>query len=268
MNKKRGNILFKSKHAQVTIFILIAVVIVAAVIIFFTVTDAGKKVVNTIIGAPIQVDQQMKNCIENNKNMQTNLKLIESQGGSLNPKNYLLYNNSKIEYLCYTNEYYQSCVMQKPLLIQDIKKEIESYSKTEIVNCMNLIKSDLESRGYTTSVGQLNFSVEIGAKDIIYNIKYPITVQKQETNRYENFNIKKPSSLYQLVMISTSILNYEARYGDTDPMTFMGLYPDVRVNKQKQSDGSKIYILSDRQSNELFQFATRSIVLPPGYFAK
>ena len=35
------------------------------------------------------------------------IKKISLQGGSINPEHYYLYQDNKIEYLCYTNQYYQ-----------------------------------------------------------------------------------------------------------------------------------------------------------------
>ena len=81
---------------------------------------------------------------------------------------------------------------------------------------------------------------------------------------YEKFEVKKKSKIYSLLMLATSILNWEARYGDSDITTYMIYYPNVKVEKYKQSDGSKIYILSDI-SGDKFNFATRSLSWPAGY---
>jgi hypothetical protein len=45
----------------------------------------------------------------------------------------------------------------------------------------------------------------------------------------------------------------------------MAFYPDVKVEKKKQSDGTKVYIITDRNTGEKLQFATRSLAWPPGY---
>jgi len=39
----------------------------------------------------------------------------------------------------------------------------------------------------------------------------------------------------------------------------------MRIEKKEQSDGSRIYILTHRSTNEKFMFASRSIAWPPGY---
>jgi len=71
--------------------------------------------------------------------------------------------------------------------------------------------------------------------------------------------------MYDLVMISTSILNFEARYGDSNPLSFMVYYPSLWIDKLKQGDGTKIYILTDLNTGESFTFASRSLSWPAGY---
>jgi len=45
----------------------------------------------------------------------------------------------------------------------------------------------------------------------------------------------------------------------------MFLYPNLKVQKLKQGDGTKVYIIEDRNTKEKLQFATRSLVWPPGW---
>ena len=65
-------------------------------------------------------------------------------------------------------------------------------------------------------------------------------------------------------MISSSILNWEARYGDSETMNYMIYYPSIKVEKKKQGDGSTVYIITDRLDLDKFMFASRSMALPAG----
>ena len=65
-----------------------------------------------------------------------------------------------------------------------------------------------------------------------------------------------------MLMIASSILNYEARYGDSDIWTYMIYYPDYRIEKFKQDEGSKIYTITNRNTGKQFTFATRSLSWP------
>ena len=73
------------------------------------------------------------------------------------------------------------------------------------------------------------------------------------------------NNIYELTSIAESILNWEAQYGDVETMTYMSFYKDLKVEKYKQTDGSKIYILTNRNTGDKFQFATRSYAFPAGY---
>ena len=48
----------------------------------------------------------------------------------------------------------------------------------------------------------------------------------------------------------------------------MLLYPNIKVEKLKQEDGSKIYIITSRDTNEKFVFASRSLSWPAGFSLK
>ena len=71
----------------------------------------------------------MEDCLE--KEIKNNLEILSAQGGSLNPEQYILYYNQRVEYLCYTNEYYKKCVMQQPLLYKQVGDEIVKAIKEE-----------------------------------------------------------------------------------------------------------------------------------------
>ena len=68
-----------------------------------------------------------------------------------------------------------------------------------------------------------------------------------------------------MLMIATSIVQFETKYGDSDTSALMGFYPDYSIDKIKRSDGTTIYIIEDKQTKLKFQFATRSYAWPAGY---
>ena len=94
---------------------------------------------------------------------------------------------------------------------------------------------------------------------------YPLTLTKGGAEKYDSFRVVLNNNLYELVSITNSILNLEARYGDAETTIYMNYYHDLKVEKKKQSDGTTIYILTDRNNKNQFQFASRSVAWPPGY---
>jgi len=266
MNKK--GVKGMNKSGQISIFVIVGVIIVALVILFFLITDTGRGVIDRATGAEIDVEDNFKSCIENKASIKEKINEISSQGGSKEPQLYYMYDGVKLEYLCYNNQYLSQCVMQKPFVYETMGKEIEEEIEEEIEDCVESLETTLERRGYEVSSGALVYEVSLEPNNLIIDIELPLTVTRENTNRYNDFSVRVPSKLYSLLMISSSILNFEARYGDSETTTYMALYPDIRVEKLKQGEGTTVYLVSNRDTKEEFNFATRSIVIPPGYTLK
>ena len=54
------------------------------------------------------------------------------------------------------------------------------------------------------------------------------------------------NNLYELVSIANSIIDSESNLGDANERFYMDIYPDLKVEKFNQVDGSTIYIVTDR----------------------
>jgi len=247
------------KRGQLTIFIVVAIMIVALgilIFLFFPKIQTGLGIVTNNPNIFIQ------NCMEDE--IKNTVDTISSQGGSINPSNYISYQDEQIEYLCYTNEYYLPCVMQQPLLKQHIENEIKNNIESKKSECLTSLKENFENQGYTVSITGGETIVELLPERIRTTFENDLTLTKDETERFEDLSIVLNNNLYELVTIATSILNTEARYGDSETTVYMNYYHDLKVEKLKQSDGSTIYVLTNRDTNEKFQFASRSIAWPPG----
>src|SRR3989344_685002 len=134
---------------QVTIFVIIAILIVAALIIFFAVSDSGRKIITGFTDTGnFDVKGSIENCIDENKNIESSITAILEQGGSLKPELNYLFEDKNLSYLCYTNEFYDTCVNQQPLLIQHVEKEIYSAINGEVENCIKSTNEELTKRSY------------------------------------------------------------------------------------------------------------------------
>ncbi len=247
------------KGGQVTIFVIIAVLVVA---LGFLAWFFLPKIQTGFGISTNNPNVYMQNCMEDA--VKEVVDTISLQGGSINPNNYILYQNTNIEYLCYTSEYYVTCTMQQPLLKEHIENEIERQILDERELCLNSLKDNFESQGYTVLIGQGNTNVELIPKSIRITFQTPLTLTKESSERYDELVISLDRSLYELIGITNSILNMEARYGDSETTVYMDYYHNLKVEKNKQTDGSKVYILTNRDDGTVFQFATRSIAWPPG----
>ena len=125
MKKKRGRTALCSLNygirGQVTVFIIIALMIVvfgALIYMFYPQISSNARTDTKSPEAFIQT------CMEDE--IEDAVEILSSQGGSMDPEFYSLYLDDKVEYLCYTNEFYKTCVVQQPMLKQHIESEIES----------------------------------------------------------------------------------------------------------------------------------------------
>ena len=256
---KRGR-LINNKSGQLAIFVIAAIVIVGIAAMVYLLFPSVLVDLGIVSGNP---NAFIQNCIE--EEIQNNVDKISLQGGSLEPENFILYQDNKIEYLCYNGNYYLPCVMQQPLLKQHIENEIRKGIKNQEDFCFDSLKESFEQRGYDVSLSQGETFIELLPKKISVNFEKELTLtQGGESQRFEKINIVSDNNLYELTSIANSILNWEARYGDSETTLYMSYYPDLKVEKKVQSEGSTIYILTDRNSGDKFQFASRSVALPPG----
>jgi len=98
------------------------------------------------------------------------------------------------------------------------------------------------------------------AKKIRASTDYTLVVSKgSRTDRYERFNVIINNNLYELASMSNDIIDWEAEYGDFDTIYYASIYSNVKFEKQNQQDGSTVYILTNRDQGNKFQFASRSL---------
>jgi hypothetical protein len=259
---KSGRFFF-GKRGQVTVFIIAAILIVGlAVMIYFL----RPGITSTTEFEEKNPSGFIQTCMEDEINNAVNL--VSLQGGSINPEGFILYQDNKIEYLCYTIEYYKKCVVQQPLLKSHIESEIKKKIESSVTSCFEKLVASYDSAGYKTTLEKSNSDptrVELLPKRIVSTFNYTLTASKTDTKKYNSFSVVLNNNLYELASIANSIIDSESSFGDADPGFYMSIYPDLKVEKFNQDDGSTIYIVTDRNKGNSFQLASRSVVWPPGY---
>jgi len=248
-----------SSTGQVTIFIIIAIIIVA---LAFLIYSFYPQIKSTIGGEEKNPPSYIQTCLEDK--IKDTADKLSLQGGSVTPQNYILYEDEKVEYLCYTNEYYRTCVVQQPLLKRHIESEIKKEIENDVTSCFASLKSSYEKKGYDVSLKSGDRRVELLPKRIVGTFNYSMTLTKGSTQKYDSFVVMVNNNLYELVAIATSIIEWETTYGDAEVTTYMTYYPDLKVEK-KSGNGGKVYILTDRNTGNKFQFAIRGQIWPAGY---
>ena len=123
----------------------------------------------------------------------------------------------------------------------------------------------LWSQGYRVGLQQGESRIELLPRRITLISESALTLTRGDsTENYEEFRIYFEDSLYEFLGIVQSILVSEATFGDTEISYYMALYRNLKVEKLKQSEGTKVFILTDPHEDK-FQFATRGIAWPGGY---
>lgn len=256
MQKKRG---FVNKKGQLTIFIILGIFVVAVVAVFFAVPGLRESVGLKKTESP---ENFIQNCLENE--IKSNAEQIGLNGGSLEPEFYYLYQGNQLQYLCYSNEYYKPCVVQIPFLRKHIETEIAESIKDDVEFCFDSLEQNYQKSNYQTTLKKGETRIDLLPGRIITTINNEFTFSKNgATERREEFSIVVNSKLYELSAISENIVEWEATIGDANVDRYKDFYSWLTPDKFKQTDGTTVYILAEKETGGKFQFASRSIALSP-----
>lgn len=244
---------------QVTIFIIIGVLVVAAVLIIFLLVPRLNTGPATDSANPSAF---IESCIMGD--LEDTIVTLSLQGGQLAPTSYYVFENNNVGYTCYTNEYYKTCIVQQPLLHSQIEKELAEALSDVSDTCFSLLQQQYEDEGYSVSMDLGETQVSLLPKRIVILYNHSLALTKTDTRSIEEISVVLNNNLYELVGIALSITKWESNFGDAQTTPYMDLYRDLKVEKKKQSEGTTIYMLTDRNNGNTFQFATRSVAWPPG----
>jgi len=257
-----------NKRGQVTIFIIVATLVIVGIVLFFLIK-------NNIIpgiggGQEVNPKSFMQTCIDDE--LKKSVELISMQGGytqnNLN-KTFQFSGEKKptdISYLCYNQNNYLPCVNQEPMLIQHLKKEIKEDISSEVRNCFDEMNKNLEKKGYVVEATYGGFSVDLSYGKVIVKVDASLTLTKSgQTTKQEEFSVIFPSKFYDLAVVAQEIVSQEAKYCNFEHLGYMLLYPQVDIDKFRTGDSTTFYTLIQKDSKEMFRFAVRSCVIPPGF---
>ncbi len=245
------------KRGQIAVFVIIALVIAGIVLAIFLFPRIG------IFVTDVNPNAFLKDCIE--QDLDDFIIELSKQGGYSNPDNYLTYEDEKIQYLCYTAENYEPCIVQQPLLVSHVQNEIENFIQPRARQCVEDLKNRYENQGYDVRTTSGSINVSIIPDKIMIDFLSPMTISKESSETFQKFSVRKDSKWYGLLLTATSIIDFESTLGNSETSLYLQYYPDLKIEKIKRDGGSTIYRLSNVVTKEEFTFATRSLVWPQGY---
>ena len=263
----------KNRGGQVTIFIIIAILLVVAVALFFLLRSDVSG--DTGINPTENPEAFLKICLEDE--IYSITETLGKQGGYIEPilklEQFMFTDEGKrndVTYLCYTLNYYEPCVNQRPMLIEHLKNEIHDEIKSPLNTCFEKLEASYEKAGYDVVVNYSPdyFDIDLVKGQIIITADREITTTKgDQVSTEDNFKLSFASKFYDIANVAQEILSQEARFCNFNEQGYTMLYPYLSIDKYKLTtgDGSSIYTVKYKSTGEMFRFVVRSCVIPPGF---
>lgn len=253
-----------NNKAQVTIFIIVAIVIIGAILAYFLLFYQTKPQIS--VPTIKEPQQYIEKCVEDAATEAVDIMM--PQGGYINATHYKLDEGIKVQYLCYNNLFYKPCVMQEPMYISHLQNEITNYIQPRIENCFLFLKSELERENYEIEMGTMSLTTELMTNIVRVKINRLFEMKKQEeSRRFESFKINFNSPLYNLAIVAQEIANRESKLCYFESLGFMIYYPKFSIDRKAVGSGegaARIYIIEDRNTEKKLNIAIRSCAIPAG----
>jgi hypothetical protein len=257
----------KEKKSQITIFVIIAILIIAAIALVFLISNkTGSQTNVSPVKDPIGFIQ--KCAIDA---VQESEKIIIPSGGldRLDSSNSILFENTKVAWMCYTPFNEQTCTARHPMLNKEIEREIENYIRPKLVSCFNTLKDNLGKYDYNQE-DLMNLSVEIRPKQIYIILNREISFTKNEqTTKIINFNTWIDSPLYSFIKLTNNIVNQEVSCKcmeetcNADIFSLNKNNKDFEIKRFVSGANEKVYTITEILSDKKFNFAVRNCVRLP-----
>jgi hypothetical protein len=201
------------------------------------------------------------------KVVKDNLKIMEKKYFGFPGLNFSYsYQGEQIPYLCYTNLYLQSCINQKPFLLQYFAGELKKMSQEGIMQCYEDSLEDLRNRGIDIGEGAKILDISLDPGQIVVSLKAPTSASTGGASvQFTEFKGIINSPIYNMIMIISYLVQQETRYGDSVIEDPMFLHPEFLIKKIRRDDGNKVYVIEEKNTGDIFKFATRSVAWPVGY---
>lgn len=252
------------KIGQVAIWIILGIVLVASIILFFVIVNNESFVGPSDSDSALDVESFMKTCSEDSVQEAVNIML--PQGGLISPKIFATFDGVNIEYTCLNNGQFSPCIHQHPLLVNEMKNEIDAYATPKIESCFIEMMEEFERRNSQVQMSN-NFDVKVGMKTdaVVLEIERQITVEKQgEKRNIEKIEFEITNPVYNLALIAMEIADQEANYCYFEYLGYSNLYPRYQIEKFTMSDSTGIYKIRDNESGKEMSIAIKSCVIRAG----
>ncbi len=255
----------ENKKAQVTIFVIIAVVVVAIIGLFFL--FRGGLFDSVSPSAEIRAESHLHSCLK--KEIYENLDKLMIQGSYSENKLNLTFEFDEegkmdVSYLCYTEKSFIPCSNQEAILLRNLEKELKKSLQEKTKKCWNSYIENLENKNYEIKENYKDFQIKIVPEKIIMQFDADVSAKKtNETKVYKNPSIAFRTEAYNLLIVAQEILNQESRFCSFQKRGYMLFYPDYDIDSIRTINSDIIYTITHKKNGEKFRFAIRTCYLPP-----
>lgn len=250
----------RNNRAQVTIWIIVAIMIVASIIVLFMI---GKQSPQPSFEEITNPRLAIETCTR--RAVGAALEKMMPQGGFIAPKNYKLYKNTNVSYLCENIGYFEPCVNQHPLLLTEVGIELENVIRPEIDNCFLDLKDELEQRQGIVSLKPMALNVSFGPGRVRVSVRREMDItERGQSQTFSDFTTDLTHPAYDLIRVAQEIASQEAKYCYFEYVGYMALYPQFDIRKFALSDSTKIYTIADVTTKHTMNIAVRGCALPGG----
>ena len=251
--------MIKNKKGQMVIWAIVALTIVVAIILLMFLRTKTNVNVSNQQGPTKFIETCTRDAV---------LKTVEkmmSQGGFVNPSNYKIYKDTKVEYQCLNVGNYEPCINQHPAFLNEEKEEIIKNTQGEIEDCFAQLKNEGQNRNENVRLGTMNYSVTFAPGRILVNLQMETEISKNgETTKFNQYSYEIESPLYDLANVAVEIVTQQAKYCYFEYNGYMILYPKYKIDVFTMSDSTRIYTIDDKNSGNKLNIAVRSCAIPPG----
>lgn len=249
----------RGKRAQLTLFVIIAIIIVSVIILFFLLSKSPFISINPLENPRGYFQECMDEPIESSIDS-INLDIISK---NLTPT--LRYNGEEIFYLCYAEGNNELCETTIAPLTNFIRENLHNSLKTKVDSCFELLGSSLKEYNYNSE--STNFEVQILPGDILFSINKKISFEiKDQKQAYETFDISKSYDLFEMLIISNEILNQEvncnckSEFCNADIIKLNEENKKYTIIRELVEFDKKIYIIMEPGNDLEFKFGVRNCV--------
>lgn len=232
----------RNKKAQVSIFIITAVVLLATAGFYFYVNskEAQKATETPYDFAPVK--NYFEECIKSRAELGLNLMGI--QGGMITLQDsYLITNYSRIAYGVYQKQ------NTLPSLIT-MEKELKSYLDKTIPSCLN--SSAFPYLKFES--GNASTEVKILANEVSVKAKYPISIIQGATiAKIDEFNVQVPVRLGYIHSILTKVIKRSLLEPNWVDLSYLSKF-DLKIDVLPYGNYSLVYSVQDYKSAKTYIF--------------